>query len=197
MKVIGLAGQAGCGKSAVGKSLATHDGVVWLDLDRLAWQTYRKGTETYYRLVSRFGASVLSPTGQIDRSKLSQLVFSDQNLLSDLNAIVHPALSDKLRLMIEAEAKKRTDILLVEGALLGVSRHVDYSLFDGIIWLFVSEKTRVQRLCGASRAVHLQRRLPSPTHTDIIKVNAEGTIEQTANLVLQAISEIPSSEKES
>ncbi len=195
MKVIGLAGEAGCGKSAVGRSLAGHDGIVWIDLDRFAWQTYGKGTKTYKRLVSRFGTSILSCTGEIDRSKLSQLVFSDQDLLSDLNAIVHPALSNQLRLIIEAEANRKTSILLVEGALLGVSQHMDYSLFDGIIWLFLSEKTRAHRLGKAGRVTHLQRRLPSPRKTDVTMVNAEGNVEQTANLVLKAISEVSESEE--
>jgi dephospho-CoA kinase len=193
MKVIGLGGEAGCGKSAVGKQLADHDGIVWIDLDRLAWKTYRRGTNTYDRLISRFGRFILSPTGQIDRSKLSRLVFADRQSLDDLNAIVHPVLSEHLRQIIEREEGKQTCILLVEGALLGISKHIDYSLYDGIIWLFVSEKTRKQRLQAAGRVRHLQRRLSSPMQADVIKVNAEGTIEQTTNLVLQAISEVSES----
>jgi dephospho-CoA kinase len=99
--------------------------------------------------------------------------------------------------MIEAEAENKTDILLVEGALLGVSDYMDYALFDGVIWLSASDKTRKQRLRKAGRAGHLQRRLPSPKYGRIIRVDAEGTIEQTANLVLKAISRIPCSEKRS
>ena len=134
MKVIGLAGEAGCGKSTVAKTLAEREGIVWLDLDRLAWESYRRGSPTYERLTSRFGKSILSTSGEIDRSKLAGIVFSDKESLADLNVIVHPALTEKLRSVIEEAKAKGTRVLLVEGALLGVSPQVDYSLFTAILW---------------------------------------------------------------
>jgi len=93
MKVIGLAGEAGCGKSAVGKILAKRPGVTSIDLDQLAWETYQSHSLTYDQLISRFGKAILSVRGEIDRSKLARIVFSHKESLADLNAIVHPALS--------------------------------------------------------------------------------------------------------
>lgn len=187
MKVIGLAGEAGCGKSAVGKILAKRPGVTSIDLDRLAWETYQPHSLTYDQLISRFGKAILSARGEIDRSKLARIVFSHKESLADLNAIVHPALSEKLRSVIEQEKGKGTRILLVEGALLGVSSHVDYSLFDAILWLTASRETREERLRAAGRADHLQRHLASPNAAHTININAEGSIEQTAQQVLEAI----------
>ena len=190
MKVIGLAGQAGCGKSAVGRKLAEIDYIVWIDLDRLSWEVYAKGTYTYNCIVSRFGRGILSESGQIDRARLGKLVFSDKRLLGDLNALVHPALSKELRSVIESERKRGAKVLLVEGALLGVSKHVDYSLFDGVVWLVASLRTRAKRLRDAGRADHLGRSISRPRQINITEVDAEGTIEQTSDLVLKAISKI-------
>ncbi|MCD6494865.1 dephospho-CoA kinase [Candidatus Bipolaricaulota bacterium] len=192
MKVIGLAGEAGCGKSAVGKTLAKREGIAWLDLDRLAWRCYQQNSPTYRELISRFGKAILSASGEIDRSKLAPIVFSDKESLADLNAIVHPALSEKLRSIIEEEKAKGTRILLVEGALLGVSPYVDYSLFDAILWLTASREAREERLRAAGRADHhLRRHVASPKAAHTINIDAEGSIEQTAQQVLEAIDHLP------
>ena len=191
MKVIGLAGEAGCGKSAVGRILAKREGTTWVDLDQLAWESYQPNSPTYDRLVARFGKEILSASGEIARSKLGQIVFSDSASLVDLNAIVHPALSEKLRSVIDEEKAKGTRILLVEGALLGVSPHVDYSLFDAILWLTASRETRKERLRTAGRVHHLRRHLESPKAAHTINIAAEGSIEQTAKHVLEAIGHLP------
>ncbi len=191
MKVIGLAGEAGSGKSSVARNLAKREGIAKIDLDRVAWESYRQGNPTYKQLLSRFGESILSTSGEIDRSKLGRIVFSDEKALADLNAIVHPALSEKLRSTIEEERTKGMRILLVEGALLGVSPYVDYSLFDAILWLTASRKAREERLRAAGRASHLQRHVASPNAAPTINIDAEGSIEQTAQQVLEAIDHLP------
>ena len=90
MKVIGLAGRAGSGKSAVARWLAQRSGIEWVDLDRLAWETYAPGTATYERLIEAFGDDIVAPSGQIDRAQLSQRAFADDASLETLNRIVHP-----------------------------------------------------------------------------------------------------------
>lgn len=187
MKVIGLAGEAGCGKSAVGRALAKREGIAWVDLDQLSWETYRPHSPTYDRLISRFGEGILAANGEIDRSQLARIVFSDKESLADLNTIVHPALSEKLRSMVEDAKAKGTRVLLVEGALLGVSPQVDYSLFTAILWFTASRETREQRLRAAGRVHHLRRHLASPKAAHTINIDAEGTIEQTVQHVLEAI----------
>ena len=191
MKVIGLAGEAGCGKSAVAKILAEREGIVWLDVDRLAWESYRGGSPTYEWLTSRFGKSILSTSGEIDRSKLGRIVFSNETALADLNAIVHPALSEKLHSIVEEERAKGTFIVLIEGALLGVSPYVDYSLFDEILWLTASRKAREERLRAEGRVHHLRRHLALPNVTPTVNIDAEGSIEQTVRQVLEAIGDLP------
>ena len=192
MKVIGLAGEAGCGKSAVGRILAERKGVAWVDLDPLAWDCYRPKSKTYEQLISRFGKGIIAAdASEIDRSRLAQIVFSDSKALADLNAIVHPALNERMRAVIKEEKARGTQILFFEGALLGVSPHVDYSLFDAIMWFVAKRETRAERLRAAGRAQHLQREFTSTKVTQTVYISAEGTIEQTAQLVLEAIDRLP------
>jgi len=187
MKVIGLAGGTGCGKSAVARELARRKGVARVDLDKVAWGTYRPRSPTYWRLVSRFGEGILDAEGAIDRSRLSAAVFSSDQALADLNAIVHPAVIDQLRETMSEEEAQGTHVLLVEGALLATSPHVDRSLFDAVLWLQASSSTRQRRLKAAGREQHTVRTIPEPRSKEVIRINAEGTIAQTIEHVTRVI----------
>jgi len=187
MKVIGLAGHAGSGKSVIAQKLSKREGIVAVDLDKVAWETYRPHTPTYWRLVARFGKGILNAEGMIDRSQLGALVFSDARALADLNAIVHPAVIDRLQTIIQQEKARGTRILLVEGALLASSLYVDRSLFEVILWLEASSKTRRRRLQAAGRSIHIERTLPEPDGQNAITVDAEGPIAEVASRITDVI----------
>lgn len=187
MKVIGLAGPAGSGKSAVAQELSRQEGIVSIDLDRVAWETYHFRTPTYWRLVYRFGKEILNSEGRIDRSRLGALVFGDVRALADLNAIVHPAVIERLREMVREEERRGTEVLLVEGALLASSLHVDRSLFAAVIWLDVPSEIRRARLEAAGRHGHIARTVAEPTSQEAIIVDAEGSVAEVAARVADAI----------
>jgi dephospho-CoA kinase len=187
MRVIGLAGRAGSGKTAIGRTLAQGAGVAFVDLDRVAWDTYRPHAQTYWRLVSRFGRGILRPDGAIDRTRLAEATFKTEKNREDLNAIVHPAVIDSLKETIREETARGTRLLFVEGALLGSSPHVDRSLFTRILWLEVSDETREKRLAACGRAVHAERAFAEPTCDAVIGVNADGTVQQVADRILRLV----------
>ncbi len=190
MKVIGLAGEAGCGKSTVARELAKKKGIVWVDLDRLSWEIYRPRTLTYSRLVSHYGERILDCEGVIDRKRLGRIVFSDSEALEALNAIVHPAVTDRLREVIHEEKERGTKTLLVEGALLASSAHVDRTLFDAILWLEVAPDKRRERLRADGREEQIERTLPPPADEQVIKIDASGTIEQTVNRIRSIVNSL-------
>jgi dephospho-CoA kinase len=187
MKVIGLAGEVGCGKSTVARELAKEKGIVWVDLDRIAWETYRSRTSTYWRLVSRYGKGILGSDGAIDRRRLGRIVFSDSDAREDLNAIVHPAVTDRLREIIRQEKERGTKVLLVEGALLTSSPYVERTLFDGILWLEADRSVRRERLRSDGREDQIERTLPPPEEERVIRIDAAGPVAQTVTEVQKTI----------
>lgn len=187
MKVIGLAGNAGSGKSTISQALSRRKGIKAIDLDKAAWESYRPRSATYWRLVARFGQTILDSEGAIDRSRLSSAAFSSDQALADLNAIVHPAVIDQLRETMSEEEAQGSHVLLVEGALLATSPHVDRSLFDSIIWLEASSETRQSRLKAAGRETHIERVLPRPRSPKVMTIDAEGSISEVVERVACAI----------
>ena len=189
MLVIGLGGPPGSGKSAVAEFLARTPGVEWIDLDRVAWELYRPGSALYDKLITRFGREITESDGRINRKKLGRIVFSDPHARADLDAIVHPAVGRALQEIIVAERANGTRVLLVEGALLGVSPHIDYSLFDAVIWLTAPREVRRERLTRAGRENHVDRVPDRPVSMATI-VNATGTIADTAEQVRKLITRL-------
>ena len=190
MKVIGLAGPAGSGKSAIAQELCKQEGIVSIDLDEVAWENYRPRTPTYWRLVSRFGKEILDSEGRVNRRRLSAIVFSDERALADLNAITHPAVIERLREIIREREAHGVQVLLVEGALLASSPHVDRSPFNTIIWLNVSSQVRRERLVAAGRHAHIERTVPEPDSQEVISVDAEGSVAEVAARVADAIESV-------
>jgi dephospho-CoA kinase len=90
--LIGLTGNIATGKSLVAQMLGELGAHV-VDADALVHDLERKGTPVHAAIVAEFGAGILRPDGEIDRARLSALVFSDPDALHRLEAIVHPAVS--------------------------------------------------------------------------------------------------------
>ena len=117
MKVIGLTGGIGSGKSTVSRLLAELGAVV-LDADKVGHEAYQPGTETWKALVAAFGEKIVAPDGTIDRKKLGALVFSDPEELARLNQIVHPRMFDMMKARIEQHREQGVEIVVLEAAIL-------------------------------------------------------------------------------
>lgn len=93
--VIALTGGIGSGKSTAGKILR-EKGYCVLDADVISREIVMPGSHALERIVREFGKSVLQPDGSLNRRALAAIVFSDEEKRKRLNAIMHPAIADKL-----------------------------------------------------------------------------------------------------
>ncbi len=146
MLIVGLTGGIASGKSTIARALREEPGLAVVDADRIAWETYRPGTEVYKKLVERFGEGIVNDQGEIDRKKLGAIVFRDPEARRFLNDIVHPAVLSKLREIAERERARGTRVLVVEAALLLESPHVDRRFFDYYVLVAVDPEEQLRRL---------------------------------------------------
>ena len=117
MKVIGLTGIFGSGKSTVAGFLK-EQGAAVIYADEVAHQVYEPDTEGWRRLVTLFGRGVLAEDGRIDRGKLGAIVFKDRAALDKLNAAIHPLAAKRVKALLEEYRRRHTPVVVVEAPLL-------------------------------------------------------------------------------
>jgi dephospho-CoA kinase len=88
---VGLTGGIASGKSTAAKFFGAL-GVPIIDTDQLARDVVEPGQPPLERLVERFGPSILTEDGHLDRPALRNIVFSDPKARADLEALTHPAI---------------------------------------------------------------------------------------------------------
>ncbi len=99
VRVIGLTGGVGCGKSAVGEILQ-RNGVPVLDTDAVAFDLLQPGSSVLEQVIATFGETYRNGL-TVDRKKLGSLVFSNRDALAKLNAIMHPVIFREMHRWIE------------------------------------------------------------------------------------------------
>jgi len=117
MKVIGLTGGIGSGKSTVTQCLAELGATV-IDADKVGHEAFKPNTEAWHDVVATFGKQVVSPNGEIDRKKLGEIVFSQPESLARLNQIMHPRMFEMMKLQIEGYRRQGVDVVVLEAAIL-------------------------------------------------------------------------------
>jgi dephospho-CoA kinase len=108
--VVGLTGGIGSGKSAVASRLVER-GATLIDADAIVKDLQQPGRPVFDAMVERFGESIVTPDGTLDRPAVAALVFGDEGALADLNRIVHPAVQAEMAARIGAAAG--TDAIVI------------------------------------------------------------------------------------
>lgn len=140
MKVIGITGGVGSGKSEVLGILKRDFGAELLIADEIAHQVMEPGMPAYRRSVEALGTDFLSADGSIDRKALAKRLFGDGEALGTVNSIVHPTVWQAIEESIRCSRK---ELVIVEAALFDEEHN---GLFDQVWYIFTSEENRISRL---------------------------------------------------
>jgi len=117
MKIIGLTGGIGSGKSTVARFLAELGAVV-IDLDRVGHEALKPEGKAWQQVVNAFGTGILAPDGEIDRSRLGDIVFKDRHALLRLNRIIHPVIDGIVAENIAEYRRKGVKVVVLEAAAM-------------------------------------------------------------------------------
>jgi dephospho-CoA kinase len=140
---VALTGGIGSGKSTVA-SMLDAKGATLIDADAIAREVIAPGGEAFGPVVERFGQGVLAPDGTIDRKALAQIVFSDPDALSDLNAITHPVIG-KTMLERRNAAESLGGVIVLDIPLLRATHRQELA-FDVVVVVDTPTDVAVQRL---------------------------------------------------
>ncbi|WP_251716948.1 dephospho-CoA kinase [Lactobacillus agrestimuris] len=136
------------GGIATGKSTADHflkqKGIPIIDADQIAHDLYQVGKPAWKEIKDQFGREYLNSDQTINRKKLGQLVFNDQNELELLNKITHPLVHEEINRQIKQEISKKSRLVILDIPLLFES-HAE-KMCDQVLVITLPEKMQITRL---------------------------------------------------
>ncbi len=146
MKIIGITGGIGVGKTAVLNVLANEYDAYIVEADALAHKLMEPGENVYEAVVAEFGMGILADdgSGAIDRAKLGSIVFSDETKLQKLNSISHPLVKESILGQIEEQRSRGRELFVIEAALLIQDGYKD--ICDYMVNVTADKETRIARL---------------------------------------------------
>jgi len=188
MKVIGLTGGIGSGKSTVSQFLAEL-GAVILNADEVGHKAFKPDTEIWRKVVAAFGRQILTPDGNIDRKKLGDIVFGNHESLSRLNQIMHPRMYNMVKAQLEEYRQQGMRVVVLEAPLL---LEAGWTPLVDKVWVTTAPEAavlkRLEERTGLSQAESLTRirsQLPPAErvrHADVV-INTEGDLDELKSKV--------------
>lgn len=150
MKVIGITGGVGAGKSEILSYIKENYHCQVILADKVAHQVEEPGQRCYDKLVALLGREILQENGRIDKAKMAEKIFAGQEVLAKVNEIVHPAVKEFIVQEIADRRKEgKLDFLFVEAALLIEDGYEE--IVDELWYIYAKEEVRRERL-KSSRA---------------------------------------------
>ena len=141
MKVIGITGGVGAGKSALLSYIAEKYHCRILLADEIAHKVEEPGQACYEELVRLLSPTILNEDGTIHKGKMAARIFESEDLLRKVNSLIHPAVKKMiLDEIAAARAEEKIDFLFVEAALLIEDGYLD--IVDEMWYIYAREEIR-------------------------------------------------------
>lgn len=145
MKVIGITGGVGCGKSTVLAMLKELCKAYMVMADEVAKELMQPDAAGFSQVVDFFGAEILNQDGEIDRPKLARIIFDSPNKRMVLNSIIHPLVKKTIMETItHLRIEGTVDYVFVEAALL-IEEHYEV-ICDELWYVYAPVEMRRKRL---------------------------------------------------
>ena len=193
---VGLTGGIACGKSTVAQMFVLL-GAHLIDFDKLAHEVQEPGKPAWKEIVRYFGKDVLNQDETIDRNKLGNIVFNDQEKLKTLNNIVHPCVFQEWHNRLEKiKAEHFHAVVLSDVPLLFEGNMQD--LFDLTILVLITPEEQTCRLIERNNLskdeaeLRIKNQMPIGEKIRLadIVIENKGTTEETKIIVAKVWKEL-------
>ena len=187
MKVIGLTGGSGTGKTLISEIMSEY-GAFIINADDIAHQNLMYNNEMINKIKKSFGLNVIEENGFVNRKELGKIVFKDKLKLEELNNITHYYIIEDIKKTIENN-KNKFELIVIDAPLL-IETNL-HKLCDYIFIVYADFNTRVERLLKRDNKSRdeIINRLNSQTSFEEIKKYADFIIENNNNITLKELQE--------
>lgn len=147
MKIIGITGGVGAGKSTVLDHLEKQYNACVLQADKIGHLVMEPGGICYGQVIALFGKQIIKNDKTIDRKMVSDVVFAHEEMRQKLDDIIHPAVKSYILDKIEEQKKAGCTLMIVEAALL-LEDHYD-AFCDKVWYIHTDQEIRIERLMSS------------------------------------------------
>lgn len=145
MKIIGITGGVGAGKSSVLDYIEANYDCEIVTADDIANEIKEPGEECYEAIVKLLGKNVLDDNGYINKKKMADAIYADEKIRDEVNAIIHPAVIARIKEKGDAARRNgRPEFFFIEAALLIECGFNDY--VDEMWYIYADTNVRRERL---------------------------------------------------
>jgi dephospho-CoA kinase len=196
MKVIGLTGNIGSGKSTVARMLEALGARV-IDADQVAREVVEPGEPAWREILDEFGEEIIGCNARVNRKRLADIVFADASAREKLNRITHPRIIERIKEKIERYRREGAKVVIVEAALI-VERGGLRDMIDKLVVVTAEEDKQIERLLKEGRftrhevlaRIRAQMKAEEKAaHADFV-IDNSGSLESTAKQVLRLWDEL-------
>ncbi|HKJ23917.1 MAG TPA: dephospho-CoA kinase [Myxococcota bacterium] len=197
MKLVGLTGGIGSGKSSVAEALRALGATV-VDADAIVHELQRKGSPLLDEMVAAFGPGILRADGELDRKALADVVFRDPDARKHLGDLVHPKVGAEMMARVAAARAAGARVVVMDVPLLlegrraaGGGSAAARAPYDCVVVVWVPESVQIERTVArdgctreeAERRVRAQMSLDEKRRLADHVIDNAGSREETATQV--------------
>lgn len=145
MKIVGITGGVGSGKSEVLRLLEEKFNCGVIRTDDVARDLCEPGEKSYELIVEAFGKDILDSEGRLDRPKIASIVFEDESKRQALNQCTHPQVYEWVRSRVrEWRTENQYSMIAVEAALMDELKEI--GVCESYWYVYVKPEIRRERL---------------------------------------------------
>lgn len=144
MRIIGVTGGVGSGKSAVLNYIEEHFDSRIVKADEVGHMLMMPGQECYEPVIRLFGEWVVNEDGSLNRSMIGDIVFDSPAMLKKLDDIIHPAVKRYILREIQKSQKEDTKFFFIEAAILLEEKYDE--ICDEVWYIYCEKEVRMERL---------------------------------------------------
>ena len=174
MKIIGITGSSGSGKSTATRILAEELKAKTIDADKVVKQMQEKGTKYFDKIVESFGKEILQEDGSLNRIKLAEIIFQDELKKKDIDKLTYKYVVEEIKKQVKTA---KEEYVIIDAPLLIESNLNE--ICDTVIAVISKMQEQIKRICKRDNIEEnkAKLRLKAQKDNEFYKTNADYIVE--------------------